>query len=415
MTTLQTLPEEISQHLQAQGVLHTHELATEPAASVQQALPRITEVVLSGLAELAGQQEGREQLWHLTQEATEVTSGGPAVATPVGAGLLKSVIADRYHGTVHGIAAATGLKAPAVTRLMDLATGAALERLASLAAEHHWTAQQLSAWLLPHRAAPVAMPLATEAGAAATIASPLLDTPAGASWFANRTNLLLLAVSFIAVGELGYILGQHSVPETVVATTGTAGTTDAGNAQRAGGGRAYTAIPMANISPASRPASPTTVPVPVVLKLKNGLRQVIGATSTESKLYQFLIDPSKEVDATDPTKDWIGFDRIYFDPNKATLTNESLWQLSNVASILKRFPEAKIKLGGYTDNTGHPFSNLQLSKARAQAALDALVSLGVPAPRLVAAGYGQLDNIADNATEEGRSVNRRVSMQVTQK
>lgn len=154
---------------------------------------------------------------------------------------------------------------------------------------------------------------------------------------------------------------------------------------------------------------------PAFLKLKDGRRQVIGASSTESKLYQFLVDPSRGVDAADPTTNWIGFDRIYFDSNKATLTNESLWQLSNVASILKRFPDAKIKIGGYTDNTGQPLTNLRLSKARAQSALEALVSLGVPATRLTAVGYGELDNIATNDTEEGRAVNRRVSMQVVQK
>jgi OOP family OmpA-OmpF porin len=43
------------------------------------------------------------------------------------------------------------------------------------------------------------------------------------------------------------------------------------------------------------------------------------------------------------------------------------------------------------------------------------VSLGVPADRLAAVGYGVLDNIASNDTEEGRALNRRVSLQVTQK
>ena len=172
----------------------------------------------------------------------------------------------------------------------------------------------------------------------------------------------------------------------------------------------YTAIPVANLS-----APRTKTAVPVVLKLKDGVRQIIGANSTESKLYQFLIDPAKEIDLVDPTKGWIGFDRIYFDSNKATLTNESLWQLSNVASILKRFPAAKIKIGGYTDSSGNPLANLNLSAERAKAAKAALVSLGVPADRLTSAGYGVIDNIASNDTEEGRALNRRVSLQVTQK
>lgn len=402
MTTLQTLPEEIIQRLRATNLLQVPYLADELPTSVQQALPRVAELVVSSLAELAGRSDGRDQLWQQAQQA----AGAAETAQP-GAGLVKSVLDDRYHGTIHSVVAATGLRATALNQLLDAATAAALGILGRLGAERHWDAQQLAQWLRPHRTEPVVPPLA--AVPAAVAAAPVNR----ASWFANRTNLLLLAVSFIAVGELGYILGQHSVEaDPAVATTAA----DAGRPAPSSGRGAYTAIPVANLAPTNRPANPTTVPVPVVLKLKNGLRQVIGASSTESKLYQFLIDPAKEVEADGGApQEWIGFDRIYFDTNKATLTNESLWQLSNVASILKRFPNAKIKLGGYTDNTGAPFRNLQLSKARAEAARDALVSLGVPADRLTAAGYGQLDSIANNDTEEGRAVNRRVSMQVTQK
>jgi len=232
------------------------------------------------------------------------------------------------------------------------------------------------------------------------------SSAAPASWFSKPANVLLVVVSIVAAAEFGYILNTRpaGAPEPVAA---------AASAPAAGPGAAtsqYTAIPVTNLS-AARPKAA----VPVVLKLKNGLRQVIGANSTESKLYQFLIDPSKEVDPNDPTKDWIGFDRIYFDTNKATLTNESLWQLSNVASILKRFPSAKIKIGGYTDNSGKPLTNLLLSKHRAEAAKEALVSLGVPADHLAAVGYGVIDNIASNDTEEGRALNRRVSLQVTEK
>lgn len=392
MITLQTLPDEIIQRLSNSGQLQAPYLADEPPTSVQQALPRVAELVVSSLAELASRPDDRDRLWQQTQQA----ASAPADASA----LVKSVLDDRYHGTVHGVVSASGLRATAVSELLEAATMAALAILGKLGAERRWDAQQLAQWLRPHQAEPVALQATAPT---ATVVAP------ATSWFAKRSNMLLLAVSFIAVGELGYILGQRSV-ETVepIATTVPA------DASTPSGG-AYTAIPVANLAPAIRPASSTSLPVPVVLKLKNGLRQVIGASSTESKLYQFLIDPAREVDTESAPQEWIGFDRIYFDTNKATLTNESLWQLSNVASILKRFPTAKIKLGGYTDNTGAAFRNLQLSKARAEAAREALVSLGVPADRLAAVGYGQLDNIASNDTEEGRAVNRRVSMQVTQK
>jgi len=397
MLTPAEIPAQIQQTIQARGLLDAPALDAEQPATVQQALPRVSELVMTSLAELTGQAEGREQVWSLAQQAAAVPA---ADASELGTGLVKSVLADRFHGTVHNMATATGLRAVAIAKLLDVATSAALVVLGGLVAERGWSAAQLAQWLRPHQAEPVLAPvLGGEA--------PLAAVGAGAqpSWFANRSNWLLLAVSVVAVAELGYILGTRSAE--------TDATGSAASSSPAAGSRQYTAIPVASLG--AKPAAPTTVPVPVVLKLKNGLRQVIGASSTESKLYQFLVDPSKGVDPTDPTKDWIGFDRIYFDSNKATLTNESLWQLSNVASILKRFPDSKIKIGGYTDNTGQPLTNLRLSKARAEAALDALVSLGVPTARLTAVGYGELDNIATNDTEEGRAVNRRVSMQVVQK
>jgi len=392
MVTLQEMPEAVTSFLTKHQLINAAAYADEQPAGVQRALGPVVALVLRGFAELAGQAEGRDTVWNAAREAATASPGSATTGT----GLMKTVLDDRYHGTVSTVAKEAGVSTPTVSSLLDAATTAALSIMGGLVAEQHWTAQQLGDWLRPRQYAPVAAPL--PAVAAAPVAS------ASASWFAAPANVLLLVVSVIAAAEFGYILSTRSSapPETVAAASAPATTAPAASQ--------YTAIPVANIS-----APRAKVAVPVVLKLKDGVRQIIGANSTESKLYQFLIDPAKEIDEVDPTKGWIGFDRIYFDTNKATLTNESLWQLSNVASILKRFPAAKIKIGGYTDASGNAFSNLKLSTARAKAAKDALVSLGVPADRLTAAGYGIVDNIASNDTEEGRALNRRVSLQVTQK
>jgi outer membrane protein OmpA-like peptidoglycan-associated protein len=145
------------------------------------------------------------------------------------------------------------------------------------------------------------------------------------------------------------------------------------------------------------------------------VRQLINATSAESKLYRFLIDPSQRINLADPTKNWIWFDRIHFENGKATLTEESLWQLANVASILKRFPTAKAKIGDYTDNAGRPNTDPLLSQQRAEATRNALVSLGVPADHLVAVGYEDLNTIAGTNTPEGRIFKHRLSLQVLHK
>ena len=82
---------------------------------------------------------------------------------------------------------------------------------------------------------------------------------------------------------------------------------------------------------------------------------------------------------------------------------------------MKAYPTTHLTIGGYTDNTGDPAKNLELSQARAHNVTAELIKLGVAADRLVAKGYGDQHPVGDNSTEAGRAQNRRISMLVTQK
>ncbi len=131
----------------------------------------------------------------------------------------------------------------------------------------------------------------------------------------------------------------------------------------------------------------------------------------ENQLITFIEDGSKVVDK----ETWFNFDNLLFDTGKASLQPESQVQLQNVAEILKAFPKVNLKVGGYTDNQGDPKANLRLSVDRAHNVKNELVKLGVDAKRLEADGYGEQHPIGDNTTEEGRQLNRRISVRVTQK
>jgi OOP family OmpA-OmpF porin len=424
MVTLQNLPEALSSFLSQHELIRPEDFVGENQTDVQSATTKVIQIVVDALTQLAGQVSGPDIIWSsasgvsTSNDFNAIGQAQTAIAPPKGIGLVKSVLDDRYYGTVNKVVVATSLKPNSVSHLMDIVTAAALEILSTLATERHWNAEQLGDWLSPRLfAAPttVQQPFAVAANSPAS--APVIASPVAVPthWFGKPTNVLLTVVSIVAVAEFGYILNMW--PNSATQGESARVTTSASLPDANPNASQYTAIPVANLSAARTPvgASRSKPTVPVVLKLKDGLRQVTGANSTESKLYQFLIDPSKEVDSVDPTKDWIGFDRIYFESNKDVLTNESLWQLSNVASILKRFPKAKVKIGGYTDSSGNPLRNLKLSKERAQAAMTSLISLGVPADHLTAVGYGALDNIASNDTEEGRALNRRVSLQVIEK
>jgi len=146
-------------------------------------------------------------------------------------------------------------------------------------------------------------------------------------------------------------------------------------------------------------------------KLPSGIELNIPELGVENKLIAFIEDTKRSVD----DKTWFTFDRLTFETGKATLKPESQEQLKNIAEILKAYPKVTLKLGGYTDNTGDPQSNLKLSQQRAETVMADLVKLGVDAGRLKAEGYGQEHPVADNGTEEGRAKNRRIDLRVTSK
>jgi outer membrane protein OmpA-like peptidoglycan-associated protein len=72
----------------------------------------------------------------------------------------------------------------------------------------------------------------------------------------------------------------------------------------------------------------------------------------------------------------------------------------------------RIELSGHTDSKGSDKYNLKLSKERAEAVFNYLVSKGIDEKRLTHKGYGAKQPIADNATDAGRAKNRRVEFKI---
>ena len=100
---------------------------------------------------------------------------------------------------------------------------------------------------------------------------------------------------------------------------------------------------------------------------------------------------------------------INFPTNSAEIPTISKGLLQKAAVAFKQLPLGTvIEIGGYTDNTGDPAANLQLSQQRAEAVRAALVEAGVDPSMLVAKGYGSASPIAGNDTVEGRFRNRRI-------
>ncbi|MFN3613547.1 MAG: OmpA family protein [Rubrimonas sp.] len=100
---------------------------------------------------------------------------------------------------------------------------------------------------------------------------------------------------------------------------------------------------------------------------------------------------------------------ILFEPSSADIDEGSEAVLDAMAATLRRCAEARIEIGGHTDSQGSVGYNLALSQSRAESVRAALIARGAPARRLIARGYGPSEPVADNATEEGRALNRRIA------
>ncbi len=108
----------------------------------------------------------------------------------------------------------------------------------------------------------------------------------------------------------------------------------------------------------------------------------------------------------------VRLDNIYFDFDKATLRPESYEELDKLKDLLNKYPNMNIEISGHTDSKGSDEYNLQLSQGRADAVKAYLVENGIPDGRIISKGYGETQPEADNDTEEGRQINRRVQFTV---
>lgn len=100
---------------------------------------------------------------------------------------------------------------------------------------------------------------------------------------------------------------------------------------------------------------------------------------------------------------------------KAVIKAESYPALDELATLMKKNPDWKLKISGFTDNLGSDKFNMNLSRKRAEAVKKQLISRGVSSGRLAIKSMGSTQPIANNETEEGRLKNRRVELLIITK
>jgi len=103
---------------------------------------------------------------------------------------------------------------------------------------------------------------------------------------------------------------------------------------------------------------------------------------------------------------------ILFGFDSSELTPASKSNISEMAETLIKYDDTKILIEGHTDDKGTESYNQKLSGERAASVSDLLKSMGVASSRISEIGYGEEMPVADNTTEEGRSLNRRVEVAI---
>jgi OmpA-OmpF porin, OOP family len=318
--------------------------------------------------------------------------------------LLAMVFGSQQSQVARAIAQEHGLKASSAMELLRAAVPLLLAWLAeaqsagtldgkAFADILHAEAPKLRGYLpgaLLGSAAGV--PRATLGDAQRAAASDGAEPVVPPRWLVPAAIAVALVLAGLAIRVLTLPKEPAAPVATVTAEATNTGETAASNAAIEAATAAWTALgDMMNV------------------KLPDGSELSVPSFGLEARLVKFLNDGAEAVD----NAAWFDFDRLLFATGKATLQSASQEQLTNIAAILKAYPQVRIRIGGYTDNTGDPGANLRLSEERANNVMDELVKLGIDPARMSARGYGAHDPIADNATEQGRQKNRRISLRVT--
>ncbi|MBD8473496.1 OmpA family protein [Pseudomonas sp. CFBP 8770] len=104
---------------------------------------------------------------------------------------------------------------------------------------------------------------------------------------------------------------------------------------------------------------------------------------------------------------------VKFDFDKSVVKTNSYGDIKNLADFMKQYPQTTTTVEGHTDSVGPDAYNQKLSERRAAAVKQVLTGqYGVESNRVQSVGYGETRPVADNATDAGRAVNRRVEAEV---
>ncbi|MGL4392369.1 MAG: OmpA family protein [Fusobacteriaceae bacterium] len=104
--------------------------------------------------------------------------------------------------------------------------------------------------------------------------------------------------------------------------------------------------------------------------------------------------------------------KISFRQNTADISTEFYGHLDYIVAVLSAYPESRIMISGFTDDSGNPKSNIEISQKRALNIATYIVKRGISGYRIATIGYGSWSYVASNSTNSGREQNRRIEIKI---
>ncbi|HEY5462029.1 MAG TPA: DUF937 domain-containing protein [Hanamia sp.] len=412
------LMETVKNYFTSEFTSHASSALGEDNSGISKALTAIIPTGLAGILNKATSgTEGANSIFEMAKNAIGNASGNTSLTgtenVQKGNSMLGSLFGSNQPGIVGAISKFAGIKDSSASSLMSMGLPAIMGILGKHAEQDNLSASGLSGFLssqkdhimqaMPSGLSSLAGMLGLGSiGAAATsmashVKSGVSDTAHAVIDKPKRNNWLLPLVIIVAVIVLlwGLSRGCNQTRPNTAANLDTSA-----------------AVQNTDTS-AVAPAPEATAPESIKVKLPNGKELDAYKGGIEDQLVTFLNGDWKSLSDDSLKNRWFDFDNLNFNTGTATLKPESEKQLDNIAEILKAFPDAKIKIGGYTDVTGNPAANKKLSQDRADAAKNGLDKRGVGKQVTGTEGYGsQFAKFPATATDAEKATDRHVSVSV---
>lgn len=324
--------------------------------------------------------------------------------------ILNSLFGDRLNNVIEAISGYTGVKASSAQHVLGAATPAVLGTLQQYAVRENLDEKGLANYLQAQKSniitqVPPGLNLAGALGLSSlaeleyrNMGEPVADVPPADAYVpveessrGGSGKWVLILLLLAALAAIWYFWrGCDSMTDGEIPVEDTIRTVD---------------------NTAATGTMAAREPILVTLPDGNTLDAYRGGI--EDQLVAFLSSDYQSLPEEELKNKWFDFDALNFETNQATLTPESQQQINNIAAILKAFPKAEVKIGGYTDNTGNAEYNEDLSEDRADAVKAALERAGVGEQVTDAEGYGsEFARYPAEAPETDRVKDRRISLSV---